>query len=180
MELCVVLCRGKGAERCNDTVQVVCLSAYVGCLNTVRYYSSIAYSTSSSTSDVSGTYDNTAMMCSSEYLATYTFVSRWNINGTYTVFWNTTGELRYSFEKAAMTKIDRLPYCHLAVVNAINLVDHLRNVSCTFGDGGSFICGYRTSKLGNWKWTLAAGKDSNPLTGPDEDAHNSVFGKVSS
>ena len=67
----------------------------------------------------------------------------------------------------------------LTTVNIADVVDHLRSVSCTFEDS-SFICGYVTSELGAWKWTLVKGKDSNPLTGPEVDAHGSSFGEFAS
>jgi len=41
------------------------------------------------------------------------------------------------------------------------------------------MCGYVTSELGAWKWSVVTGKDSNPLTGPEEDAFGSSFGKNS-
>jgi len=67
----------------------------------------------------------------------------------------------------------------LSAVNAVDVVDRLRSVSCTFEDN-SFICGYVTSELGGWRWSLEKGKDSNPLTGPEVDAHGSSFGESSS
>jgi len=63
----------------------------------------------------------------------------------------------------------------IAAIDAVDVVDHLRSVSCPFED--SFICGYVTSELGEWKWSLVTGKDSNPLTGPEADARGSPFGK---
>jgi len=63
-------------------------------------------------------------------------------------------------------------------VNATDVVDHLRSVSCSFDD--SFICGYVTSKVGAWKWSLKTGKDNNPLTGPEVGALGSPFGQFSS
>ena len=64
----------------------------------------------------------------------------------------------------------------IAAIDAVDVVDHLRSVSCPFED--SFMCGYVTSELGEWKWSLATGNDNNPSTGPEEDADGNSFGKI--
>jgi len=56
------------------------------------------------------------------------------------------------------------------------LADDKKTVSCTFED--LILCGYVTSQLGRWRWARTSVKDSNPLTGPDVDPHNSAIGQL--
>jgi len=49
------------------------------------------------------------------------------------------------------------------------------SVPCTFDDS-NFVCGYATSKLGEWQWSRKTGIDNNPLTGPESDANGNLFG----
>jgi len=57
----------------------------------------------------------------------------------------------------------------------VDVADKFRNVSCTF-ENTDFICGYMSSELGTWRWTRKTGKDNNPETGPETDAHGNSFG----
>jgi len=56
-----------------------------------------------------------------------------------------------------------------------NFAEKYMSAPCTFDDS-NFICGYVTSQLGEWKWLRKTGKDNNPLTGPDSDAHGNILG----
>jgi len=55
------------------------------------------------------------------------------------------------------------------------IADEFISIPCTF-DSSAFICGYVSTKLGEWKWSLKTGKDNNPLTGPESDARGNLYG----
>jgi len=55
-----------------------------------------------------------------------------------------------------------------------DVADNFVSVNCSFEH--NFICGYKTSKLGTWRWWRATGKDNNKLTGPESDAHGNPLG----
>ena len=56
------------------------------------------------------------------------------------------------------------------------IAGELISIPCTF-DSSAFICGYVTTKLGEWKWSWKTGKDNNPLTGPGSDARGDLYGQ---
>ena len=59
--------------------------------------------------------------------------------------------------------------------HCLDVAEKFISVPCTFDDSG-MACGYATTELGEWTWSRKTGKDNNPLTGPESDAHGNLFG----
>jgi len=68
---------------------------------------------------------------------------------------------------------------YFAAATVVYFADKFVNVQCTFEDS-NFMCGYVTSELGRWRWSLETGKDNNLLSGPESDADGNGFGQFSS